>query len=101
VEHPKDIGDVSTLAITLVLRALGYGARVLKRTYHGEIDAFAVYCPDTAGVYLIPIAHLPVEREGRLRMDPPKNNQFDRVRFAADYEVGRIAIEGLRVSSGA
>jgi hypothetical protein len=150
VEHPKDIGDVSALAITLVLRALGYGlfipygentrcdlmlerdgfvdrircktgrlrggtiifnvcssyahhrsARVLKRTYHGEIDAFAVYCPETAGVYLIPIAHLPVRREGRLRVDPPKNNQFDRIRFAADYEVGRIAIEGLRVSSGA
>ncbi len=25
MEHPKDIGDVSTLAITLILRALGHG----------------------------------------------------------------------------
>jgi hypothetical protein len=70
-------------------------------SYHGEIDAFGVYCPETTGVYLVPIAHLPVTRRGHLRVDPPKNNQFDRIRFAANYEVGRIAIEGLRVSSGA
>ncbi|HEX5247099.1 MAG TPA: group I intron-associated PD-(D/E)XK endonuclease [Gaiellaceae bacterium] len=150
MERPKNIGDVSTLAITLVLRALGYGlyipygentrcdlmlerdgfvdgvqcktgrlrkgaiifnvcssyahhrsARVLKRTYHGEIDLFAVYCPETAGVYLIPIGHLPARSHGILRVDPPKNNQVDRIRFAADYEVGRVAIEGLRGSSGA
>jgi len=25
VDHPKDVGDVSMLAVTLVLRALGYG----------------------------------------------------------------------------
>jgi hypothetical protein len=150
VEHPKDIGDRSMLAITFVLRALGYGiylpfgentrcdlilerdgftdrvqcktGRLRKgavvfavcssyahhrsslyqqRSYHSEIDLFAVYCPETEGVYLVPILHLPVQRCGALRVDPPKNNQFDRIRFAADYEVGRIAIEGLRVSSGA
>ena len=150
MEHPKDIGDRSTLAIIAVLRELGYGiylpfgentrcdlmlerdgfvdrvqcktgrlrggavvfavcssyahhrsAKVQQRPYHGEIDAFAVYCPETAGVYLIPIMHLPVRRQGRLRVDPPKNNQIDGIRFAADYEVGRAAIEGLRVSSGA
>ena len=36
-----------------------------------------------------------------LRVDPPRNNQLKRVRFATDYEVGRVAIEGLRASSGA
>jgi hypothetical protein len=150
VEHPKDIGDRSTLAIISVVRELGYGIYlpfgentrcdlllerdgfvdrvqcktgrlrkgavvfnvcssyahhrspvVEKRSYHGEIDLFAIYCPDTAGVYLVPIHHLPVLRRGGLRVDPPKNNQFDRIRFAADYEVGRVVIEGLRVSSGA
>jgi hypothetical protein len=74
---------------------------VEKRSYHGEIDLFAVYCPETTAVYLVPIMHLPVQRRGSLRVDPPKNNQIDRIRFAADYEVGRVAIEGLRVSSGA
>lgn len=150
MEHPKDIGDVSTLAITLVLRSLGYGLYipygentrcdlmlerdgfvdrvqcktgrlrkgavvfnvcssyahhrsplVEKRSYHGEIDLFAVYCPETAGVYLVPITHLPVQHRGALRVDPPKNNQFDRIRLAADYEVGRVSRAGLRGSSGA
>ena len=50
---------------------------VEKRSYHGEIDLFAVYCPETAGVYLVPITHLPVQHRGALRVDPPKNNQFD------------------------
>jgi PD-(D/E)XK endonuclease len=150
VEHPKDIGDRSTLAIISVLRELDYGiylpfgentrcdlmlerdgfvdrvqcktgrlrlgavvfavcssyahhrsSVVKQRTYHGEIDLFAVYCPETGGVYPVPISHLPVRRQAWLRVDPPKNNQFDRIRFAADYQVGRVVIEGLRVSSGA
>jgi hypothetical protein len=150
MEHPKDVGDRSTLAVISVLRELGYGiylpfgentrcdfmlerdgfvdrvqcktgrlrkgavvfnvcssyahhrsAQVQKRTYHGEIDLFAVYCPETSGVYLVPISHLPVIRRGFLRVDSPKNNLRDRVRWAADYEVGRVTIGGLRVSSGA
>ena len=71
------------------------------RTYHGEIDLFAVYCPETNGVYLVPITHLPVKRQGYLRVDAPKNNQFERVRFAAKYEIGRVSIEGLRGPAGA
>jgi hypothetical protein len=108
MEHPKDIGDVSTLAITLILRALGHGlyahhksAQYQQRSYHGEIDLFAVYCPETAAV--LPSSDrapsCPAPRS--LRVEPPKNNQIDRIRFAADYEIGRVAIEGLRVSSGA
>jgi hypothetical protein len=42
------------------------------RRYHGEIDYFGVYCPETETVYLIP------EPEARvqplLRVLPPKNN---------------------------
>src|SRR5436189_6377590 len=30
-----------------------------RRSYHGQIDFFAVYCPETRGVYLIPIHDLP------------------------------------------
>jgi hypothetical protein len=70
-------------------------ALVTQRTYHGEID------PETGGVYLVPISHLPTRYMASLRVDPPKNHQLERVRFAADHEVGRVAIEGLRVSSGA
>lgn len=141
MEHPKDVGDRSTLAIMLALREFGYamyvpfgentridlvlddGSRLLRvqcktgrlrggairfsvcscyghhrnpgrarRDYQGQIDAFAVYCPETAGVYVIPIGDLPVRVLGALRVDPPRNNQRSGVRFAADYEIGRVPI---------
>jgi hypothetical protein len=150
MEHPKDVGDRSTLAIILALRDAGYGVlmpfgentrydlviddhgdfyRVQCKTgrlcngavsfptassyyhhpnpklpakhYHGQVDFFAVYCRDTAGVYLVPIADLPVETRAALRIDAPRNNQRRRIRAAADYEIGRITIEGLRGPSGA
>lgn len=75
--------------------------KVRFRTYEGEIDAFAVYCPDTASVYLIPIAEIRTKRACWLRVDPPRNNQLTGVRWARDYEVGTVAIGGLRAPSGA
>jgi PD-(D/E)XK endonuclease len=62
--------------------------RVVKRDYQGEVDYFAVFCPETCRAYLIPIAELPVKRRGRLRVDPPRNNQRAGIRFAAAYEIG-------------
>jgi len=56
------------------------------------VDFFAVYCRETAGIYLIPIAQIPLRREGALRVDPPKNMQRKRIRFAADYEIGRVML---------
>src|SRR5437773_163957 len=107
MEHPKDIGDRSMLAVMAALQEIGWalytpfgentridliiddGTRLLrvqcktgrlrdgvvrfavcstyghhrhpltaKRTYRGEVDFFAVYCPETAGVYLVPIEDL-------------------------------------------
>ena len=151
MEHPKDIGDGSLLAIMAAFRAEGLAlyvpfgentrsdliieagdrlARVqcktgrlrrgavvfracssyghhrnpltARRDYHGQVDAFAVYCPETAGVYLVPIGDLPVRVEGTLRVDPPRNGQRKRIRFAADYEVGRTRFTPTpRESSGA
>jgi PD-(D/E)XK endonuclease len=128
VEHPKDIGDRSTLAIMSAIQSLGFGIylpfgerlrqgavvfalcsnyghhrnpQTCHRDYQGQVDSCAVYCPETTGVYLIPIADVPGRRMASLRVDPPRNNQLNRVRFAADYEIGRVAIEGLRGPSGA
>jgi hypothetical protein len=150
VEHPKDIGDRSTLAIILALKDAGYAVllpfgentrydlaietdgalhrvqcktgRVIKgsvyfrtassyrhhphpktpaRHYRGQIDFFAVYCPETCGVYLIPIADVAVDSGASLRIDPPRNNQSKRIRLAADYQIARVTTEGLRASSGA
>ncbi len=60
----------------------------LRSTYSAhEVDAIAVYAPDTRGCYLIPIA----EAEGRktlsLRYAPTRNNQAEHVRWARDYEL--------------
>jgi hypothetical protein len=75
--------------------------KVLKRTYEDDVDFFAVHCRDTDRVYLIPIEQLPMKRMARLRVEPSKNNQSERIRWARDYEIGTVAIEGLRAPSGA
>ncbi len=140
MEHPKTIGDRSTLAVLLALNSAGYsvslpigentrydaviddGAGVsrvqiktgrlregavrfavcsayghhrhpetARRAYHGQIEFFAIYCPETAGVYLVPIKDLNVEVQGALRVDAPRNNQQSRIRRAADHQIGTVA----------
>jgi hypothetical protein len=66
--------------------------KLIHRSYQGEIDDFAVYCPDLGSVYLIPIDDLQPKRAAALRVDPPRNGQRDRVRFAARYEIARMEI---------
>jgi hypothetical protein len=63
-----------------------------RRDYHGEIDHFAVYCPETAGVYLVPIEDVPVRVKGALRVDAPRNCQQRRIRFAETYEIARVEL---------
>jgi hypothetical protein len=63
-----------------------------RRDYAGEVDYFAVYCPQTTGVYLIPISDLPVRVQGALRVTPPRNNQRRNIRFAADYEIAKVSV---------
>jgi len=140
MEHPKDIGDRTTLAVMLALRVgfavlvpfgentrydlvIDDGARMLRvqcktgrlrkgavlwsmcsnyghqknprvvhRDYQGEVDYFGVFCPETQGVYLIPIADVPMRRQGSLRATPPKNNQQKFIRGARQYEIGRVGI---------
>jgi hypothetical protein len=55
--------------------------------YQGEIDYFGIYCPDNGKVYLVPIAEANTRGTCFLRIDPPKNNQRERIRWAQDYEV--------------
>jgi hypothetical protein len=63
---------------------------IAERDYTGEIDYFAVYCPETAGVYLIPIEEANLRAKGTLRVDPPRNNQRRFIRLAIDYQIGRV-----------
>jgi PD-(D/E)XK endonuclease len=156
MEHPKDVGDRSTLAVMLALREEGFAiaipfgenvrydlvidddtrlARVQCKTgrlqngairfmtsssyahhkspkersrhYFGQIDCFGVYCPETRGVYLIPIEAVPTTARASLRVDVPRNGQRKRIRLASDYQIGTVEVprlivtQGLRASSGA
>jgi hypothetical protein len=141
VQHPKDIGDRSTLAIMFALHTQGNAVLVPfgentrydlvvdngsslrrvqcktgrlrngavlfatcscyghhgstanpRRDYQGEVDDFAVFCPELGSVYLIPIEDIPVRNLGTLRVDPPANGQVKNVRFAATYEIARIDV---------
>ena len=69
--------------------------------YKGEIEYFAVYCRETGSVYLVPIRDADCEQAGSLRVEPCRNNQQLRIRWARDYEIGTVAIGGLRAPSGA
>jgi hypothetical protein len=149
MEHPKAVGDRSTLAIMLALQEAGYaiqlpfgentrtdividdgaclsrvqcksgrlrdGAvrfatcstyghhanpRITRRDYLGEIDYFAVYCRETAGVYLVPLADIPLRTQAALRVEPARNSQRRRIRFARDYEIARVRVEPRRECPG-
>lgn len=62
--------------------------------YVGLADIFGVYFPPRRSVYLVPIEEV-AESEGRLRLEPTRNNQRRRVRLAADYEVERWTFQRL------
>lgn len=56
------------------------------RSYAGEVDLFIIYCPQNDSVYVIPAGEVP-ERGMYLRVDPPRNRQDKRVRWAKDYKL--------------
>jgi PD-(D/E)XK endonuclease len=66
--------------------------KVVRRTYQGEIDEFAVFCPELGSVYLIPIMGVQLKKQAMLRVDPPKNRQSARVRWASKYEIARVDV---------
>lgn len=56
-----------------------------KKGYKREADIFAVYCPATDKVYIIPVEEAP-ERQCYLRVEKTKNSQDKRIRWAEKYE---------------
>jgi hypothetical protein len=61
--------------------------RRVARNYQGQIDYFAVYCPENEKVYLIPIEDVPAGRMYNLRVEPAQNGQQRGLHWARDYEV--------------
>lgn len=146
-EHPKRVGDRTTLAIMLALTDAGLDVSVpfgencrydlvidndgkltrvqcktgrlrngavrfstastyshlpspreSRRHYMGQIDEFAVFCPDTGDVYLIPIADVRARTNAYLRVEAPGNGQRRGVRFARTYLVASIRIGDSRAT---
>jgi hypothetical protein len=58
----------------------------IRRGYVGEVEFFGVYCRELKKCYLVPIDQA-TRTQCCLRVDPPKNGQKTRIRWAADYEI--------------
>jgi hypothetical protein len=65
------------------------------QSYIGLADIFGVYFPPTEAVYLVPIEAV-ASFEGRLRLEPTRNNQKRFIRFANEFEIGKWDRESLR-----
>jgi hypothetical protein len=84
-------------------RRTAHGLR--RRTYSpDEVDAFAIYCPDTRKCYYLPFDRVPPSGAMSLRLRQARNNQRVAVNWAEDYEfdaklghLGAIAQLGERL----
>ena len=61
--------------------------RPMGDPYLGQIDAFAVYCPQLRTAYLVPIADIPVRQLAALRIEWPANGQIGGIRWAQQYQL--------------
>ena len=66
--------------------------KMITRDYQGQIDDFAVFCPELGSVYLVPIEDVGTRRMAALRVERPRNNQYKNVRLAAQYELVRLDV---------
>jgi hypothetical protein len=60
-----------------------------------EIDAVGVYSSELQRCFLVPIVEISGHRQIHLRLDPTRNNQAERVKWARDYEFAAV-IDRLR-----
>jgi len=56
-----------------------------SKDYTGSADWFAVWCPDTDKVYVVPVDEAP-KRQITLRVEEPKCPSSKRMRWAKEYE---------------
>ncbi len=71
-----------------------------RQNYRGQCELFAVYCPVLDKTYIIPVDAVPAA-ECSLRVDPSRNKQHRRVRWAADYELRPRQAEPIRLIADA
>jgi hypothetical protein len=61
-----------------------HGIRVYQHDYRGDADLFGVYCRATDSVYLVPVKDVG-RRAASLRIEPTRNSQFKKIRWAKNY----------------
>ena len=60
----------------------------VTRTYRGTADFFGVFCDELDKVFIVPVAKCGI-KECHLRLS--QKHKVPSSRFAADYEIGRLA----------
>lgn len=93
------------LSVNLKTNRCTPGGYVSTSYTSGEVDAIGAYSPELDRCFLIPIAEVAGRRAIHLRLDPAKNNQLERVRWADHYALDvmvterqfRLADRGLRL----
>ncbi len=68
-------GKISRGAIVFAVASSQYHRGGKRQSYHGQVDAFGLFCPDNHKTYIIPIVDLPLVREAKLRLTSPRNSQ--------------------------
>lgn len=71
-------------SVRFATRSTSYHRGGGSRTYRDTADPFAVWVPELARCYLVPVS------ESALRLVPARNGQTRRTRPAADYELGPL-----------
>jgi hypothetical protein len=69
--------------------------QVRTRSYLGEIEYFAVYCPATRCIYMVPCDGT-MRGHTKLRLAPAANNQSKRIRWG---HVPRVGVGAVRTES--
>lgn len=73
------------------------GHRTKAVPYHGQVDAFGIYCAQTGAAYLVPMADIAgCNAMVCLRVFPARNSQTRGVHFAQDYVIGPARGDGVR-----
>lgn len=80
-------GKLNRGAIVFAVASSQYHRGGKRQDYHGQVDAFGVFCPDNEKVYIIPIVDLPLVREAKLRVTAPRNSQTKVIGWATEYEI--------------
>jgi hypothetical protein len=69
-----------------------------------EIDAIGAYSPELRRCFLVPIDEVPNRNAMHLRLDPTRNNQAERIKWARDYDfaamIARLRESQLEASQG-